>query len=223
MFLNIQRQEKAYNDLRKNWKNEKVLDSDELCKLVIAKYAQKGRFKGQYMSISEAGQNVLIKIIVARLNGINIDIVAKILSSNVCENYFSVLTKFSHGKRKNGDFTDTWRIQQYVVAGLISNENFLLELMEKVGSPINHIRQQKLESIIRAKRYQQGYHKTVEQKNRRRLATQIRQHALGKLENNKNRHVSDKIQPGETVDLAREKATATKKGKDQPNVETAVN
>ena len=43
------------------------------------------------------------------------------------------------------------------------------------------------------------------------MATQVRQHALGKLETNKNRHVPDKIKPGETVDLAREKLTSTKR------------
>ena len=117
--------------VRITWENEKVLNPDELAELVLSKYAQKGRFKGQYMSISVAGQNVLIKIISTRLNGISIAIVAKILSSNVCENYFSVLTKFSHGKRKNGDFTDTWRIQQCVVAGLISNENLCRNCWKK--------------------------------------------------------------------------------------------
>ena len=99
-------------------------------KAIVARYCGSSRFKGKSMDLSLAGQDTLIKIITARLGEVNIDAVSKILSSNCCENYFSVLTKFSHGKRLNGNFTDTWRVQQAVAAGMIGNHMFVSNSMD---------------------------------------------------------------------------------------------
>ena len=124
---------------------------------------------------------------------------------NVCENFFSVLTKFSHGKRKNGDFTDTWRVQCLVVCGLISNPNFVNEIMESMGVSQNEIRTKSIEKLNALKIYQKSYHANERQKNRRSLLQQVRQHALGKVKSSKNRHKTDKVKPSETVDSNRPK------------------
>ena len=72
-------------------------------------------------------------MITDRLGEVNIYAVKKMLSSNCCENYFSVLPKFSHGKRLNGIFTDTWRVQQAVAASMISNHMLVSNSMEFFG------------------------------------------------------------------------------------------
>ena len=145
------------------------------------------------------------------MTGLNIDEIAKLLSSNVCENYFSCLTKYTQGKRINVDFTDTWRVQQAFVAGIISDSNFLSDLMDKVGVQESVLRNERLSTLSSRKDYQKKYHATDKQKKRRSLATQIRNHNLGKIEANVNRHKTDKVKPGETVDTFRIKSKPKKK------------
>ena len=99
------------------------------------------------MNISLNGQKRLIKIISTRLTGLNIDEIAKLLSSNVCENHFSCLTKYTQGQRINVDFTDTWRVQQAFVAGIISDSNFLSDLMDKVGVQEYVLRNERLSTL----------------------------------------------------------------------------
>ena len=73
------------------------------------------------MDISLTGQNEMKKVIISRLNSINLDKLDAILSSNGCENYSGVLVKFSQGKRLNLDQSDSWRVLQAFVAGLRSS------------------------------------------------------------------------------------------------------
>ena len=56
------------------------------------------------MDISERGQNELKKVIMKRITQDNINRLANIMSSNLCELYFGILTKFTEGKRLNVDF-----------------------------------------------------------------------------------------------------------------------
>ena len=51
----------------------------------------------------------------------------------------------------------------------------------------------------------------INKKKRRSLATQIRNHNLGKIESNVNRHKTDKVKPGETVDTFRISSKPKKK------------
>ena len=111
------------------------------------------------------------------------------------------------------DFTDTWRVQQAFVAGLMSNKNFVTNVMDKVGVKKSILRTTHLDSLSERKTYQKKYHASPKQKIRRRLATQIRNHNLGKIESNKNRHKSDKVKPSETVDSFRTKTTRKKRKK----------
>ena len=202
LFLQIKNEEEGFNQVRFEPKNV-----EDLISLIKARYSEISRFKGKSMDLSIAGQSVLIEIITARLGEVNIDTVGKILSSNVCENYFSVLTKYSHGKRLNGNFTDTWRVQQAVVAGMIGNHKFVLEAMETLGVEQNEIRKRSSGKLIKRKLYQKKYHASDKQQKRRRLSDQVRAHALGKIENSKNRHQPDKVKPGENVASARKAAS----------------
>ena len=64
------------------------------------------------MDINERGQNKLKNIIMKRIAQDNINRLTNIMSSNLCELYFGILTKFTKGKRLNVDFSNTWRIMQ---------------------------------------------------------------------------------------------------------------
>ena len=85
------------------------------------------------MDISLTGQNEMKKVITSRLNSTNLDKLAAILNSNVCENYFGVLVKFSQSKRLNLDHSDSWRVLQAFVAGLRSNKSFTQTIRIKTG------------------------------------------------------------------------------------------
>ena len=70
----------------------------EFLKAVEEQYAKISRFKGWCMDISERGQIELKKVILKRITQDNIDRLANIMSSNLCELYFGILTKFTEGK-----------------------------------------------------------------------------------------------------------------------------
>lgn len=84
------------------------------------------------MNISLKGQDIIKNEIKKRLTRDNIYRIAKILSSNRCENYFGCLVKYSKGKILNVDATNTWHVHQAFVAGLRSNSNFTSDLMEEL-------------------------------------------------------------------------------------------
>ena len=84
---------------------DKVTNAAEILpqysKEVLVKYANESRFQGKSMSMSPAGVAAVNHEISKRLNDSNIDRVALTYSSNNCENFFGMLTKYSHGKRIN--------------------------------------------------------------------------------------------------------------------------
>ena len=152
LYLQIEKEENDLNSPRIN----QTFTKDDILELIMKRYCEISRFKGKHMDLSIAGQYLLAKIITSRLNEINLEKVGEILSSNCCENYFSVLTKYSHGKRINGDYTDTWRVQCAVVCGLISNPKFVLEIMEKLGVSPNEIRTESVAKLNTRKVYQKN-------------------------------------------------------------------
>ena len=85
------------------------------------------------MDVSLIGQNELKQVIMKRLTPKNVDKVAELMTSNLCELYFGVLAKFTEGKHLNVDQGDAWRIMQYFVAGIRSDANFIVRLSENMG------------------------------------------------------------------------------------------
>ena len=85
------------------------------------------------MNISLMGQNELKTIISSRITVENIDRLAEIMSSNLCELYFGVLTKFSEGKRINLDHADAWQIMQLFVAGILSDIQYTNRVSTDIG------------------------------------------------------------------------------------------
>jgi hypothetical protein len=115
-FKRIEFQERSANEVSGN-----KLSEAELAKRVSERSCHESRFKGKYMSMDQEGKEMCIQAIQSRVNKNNIDQLAKILSSNICECYFSVLVKFSHGKRLNLGQSDSWEVLLNFVGGLMSH------------------------------------------------------------------------------------------------------
>jgi hypothetical protein len=74
------------------------------------KYASNSkRNEGKYMNLTSNGIITLENIISKRFNIKNIDSIANCASSNACEGYFGQLTKFTEGKRLQGNGTDFYQ------------------------------------------------------------------------------------------------------------------
>ena len=69
-----------------------------------------------------------------------VDKLSKILSSNLYENFFSILVKFTEGKKVSTEKSNNSIILQHFVDGLRSNADFLSTLLNEVGTYSNLIR-----------------------------------------------------------------------------------
>ena len=91
---------------------------------VAAEYAEEARFKGKVMDISENGRAAILKVITSKVTVSNISRLAKLMSSNKCENYLNCLIKYSEGKRLYLGQSDSWSVRLHFVAGLKRIHNF---------------------------------------------------------------------------------------------------
>ena len=64
------------------------------------------------------------KVIPSRFSVENMGNVARILGSNICENYFEIIGKFTEGKRIDLDKMDNWIVLQQFAADLRSDINY---------------------------------------------------------------------------------------------------
>lgn len=86
-------------------------------------HAKNGRFNGKHMSMGVKSQSKVIEVLSKRLDLSNIDRVATGSSSNRCENMFSKLSKWTHGKRNYQGRTDSWECNELYVAMMINNDD----------------------------------------------------------------------------------------------------
>jgi hypothetical protein len=86
-------------------------------------HAKNGRFNGKHMSMGVKSQSKVIEVVSKRLDLSNIDRVATGSSSNRCENMFSKLSKWTHGKRNYQGRTDSWECNELYVAMMINNDD----------------------------------------------------------------------------------------------------
>jgi hypothetical protein len=107
---------------------------------VASEYAKVGCFKGVSLSIHAKARRKVVQVIMQRVTGKNIDRLALCMSSNLCEQYFSALVKFSQGKHLNLCQSDAWEVVQLFVAGLSSNPTFADCLLANMGRSDSIIR-----------------------------------------------------------------------------------
>ena len=96
-------------------------------------YSDKARFSGMSMSMGMKGRAKLMNEITKRLDMKNIDRVALAMSSNRCENYFSVLVKFTCGKRIYFGRKDGWKVRCLYVAASKTNKRLTDSVRKGLG------------------------------------------------------------------------------------------
>ena len=74
---------------------------------INTRHDKQSRLKGKIMNMGKDGQDLVLKEVTKRLNESNVDRVAIAMSSNGCENLFSMLAKCSLGKRMHFGRTDS--------------------------------------------------------------------------------------------------------------------
>ena len=101
----------------------------------------------------------LKSVISKRLRKDNVDKVAELMSSNLCELYFGVLSKYTEGKRLNVDSGDALRIMQYFVAEMRSDSNFVRRLSNEIGILNTTVSNEKEAIKLKRKEYISTYKK----------------------------------------------------------------
>lgn len=151
------------------------------------------RFEGKYMDLSQNGMAVLEKEIKKRFNEKNIDKLAEMACSNSCEAFYSVLTKFSEGKRLNLEHTDLWKNMILLVFCRTGNiEETHQELSDILGLDITSAETRRLASTSKKRKQNREMAESETGKRRRhesKITTAIR---MGK-EDSKTKHKSEKL------------------------------
>ena len=185
--------------------------STELHKKIEERYSKVSRFQGRSMNISLIGQNEIKTIISSRITVDNIDKLAEIMSSNLCELYFGVLNKFSEGKRLNLDHADAWQIMQLFVAGILSDKEYTNRVSTDIGINKNTISNIKLSKMVSKKKYHSDYKRTEAAIFRRKLSKQGKNLLLGRNAKDKSRHIPDKLLIKSTPKKRKKKSTSETK------------
>jgi hypothetical protein len=189
-FKRIEFQERSANEVSGN-----KLSEAELAKRVSERSCHESRFKGKYMSMDQEGKEMCIQAIQSRVNKNNIDQLAKILSSNICECYFSVLVKFSHGKRLNLGQSDSWEVLLNFVGGLMSHTTIDIStrIMGSFKIKENEIQIVKRKKMKRKKNSDKARKETEKYKRKRIASDFARKQRAAKDSTKKERHMPDKI------------------------------
>ena len=163
-------------------------------------HAKNGRFRGKHMSMGKKGQAAVMKEITDRLDFDSIDRVATISSSNRCENFFSVVAKYTHGKRLYYGRTDTFEVIQLYVAMTINNNK--VEIENKIRKILGVTFESSLRDAATTKAAQVAdYHKqnkksakVIKRRSESKIASTAK---TSKLSKEAKRHKTDKLSPKE--------------------------
>ena len=191
--------------------NEKVSDEDIIRmhkQDILREYAKLARFHGEVMSMGKKGQEKVANEIFKRLDETNINRVAMSLSSNGCENFFSMLVKFSHGKRLYFGQTDSWEVLQLLVVGLKSDDRIEDRIRAHAGILSSYVRDIGTAKLIEKKEYDRKYKATETFKKRRKLKQITKMKDVVKNKTAPAAHRSNKLSPKSTC---KSQAPKTKK------------
>ena len=121
------------------------------------------------MSMGENGRAQVYKEISKRLDDRNIDRVAMALSSNACENFYGMLTKYTHGKRINYGQTDSWAVFGLYVAGKKSDDRFEDKVQQCAGIQSSYVRDSQIDKSIAVKENHREREKREDVKERQKV------------------------------------------------------
>jgi hypothetical protein len=160
---------------------------------LATEYAGKACFGGKLLSVNEEGQNLISKVITSRVTVKNIDSLAEIISSNCCENYFSALVKYSHGKRLNLAQCDSWTVMCVFAAALLSNKDPVTQIMSDLGIKESTVYRSGM-ARIHKKWSDNKIRKASEAYQARRLTSkQLKLNTVTTNVNSSSRHMTDKM------------------------------
>lgn len=134
-----------------------------------------------------------------RINLDNIERIARVLSSNCCENYFNCLIKYTQGKRIYYGQKNTWEVIQDFVVGLKSkSDEYTTDILLAAGGVETKVRRESLERLRKRKQQQSQSKEKPANKRRRKLYADLKVTRI-EVQDDKNRrsscHKSDKLPP----------------------------
>jgi len=162
---------------------------------IASEYAKVSRFKGASLSIHREARNKVIHVIMQRVNLKNVDRLAMAMSSNLCEQYFSMLVKFSQGKRLNLCQSDAWKVVQLFVAGLSSDSTFIDKLLKEAGGSDSIVRSNSRTRIAHKKDVDAKRKKKDEYLFQKQAAKSMRLRCMEKEGASSAAHKPDKVKP----------------------------
>ena len=168
---------------------------------------------GNYMSLSPSGIAFLTALIQERFNGKTINRIAAGGCSNLSENFWSTVTKFSEGKRLCVDLTDAWEVinkLKFCRMGEGNVEKTNNDVARKLCLPVTtperkfRVRAKKKRNAMKARQQTDRY------KHLRAFAKMTREKRMGK-EDSKKAHRSGKVPLGESAKYSSEKNVKQRK------------
>jgi len=210
------RVENEKDEKDKKLTREEILDlhEDEINK----DFAANSRFKGMSMSMGKAGWSKIMNEITKRLDAKNIDRVALAMSSNRCENYFSVLVKYTCGKRIYFGRKDGWKVRCQFVAAKRSNGRITDDVRKGLGvTSTSAVRELSINKQLREKEYIRQYKQLPKVKERRKAKKLISSKNVVSNSKNAARHKTEKLSPKENVKSDAKKSSAQKQERKRKN------
>jgi hypothetical protein len=169
--------------------------------------------------VTEEGQKLISKVITSRVTLKNVDSLAEVMSSNRCENYFSAIVKYSHGKRLNLSQCDSWSVICVFAAALMSNKDLVTKIMSELGIQVSTVYTTGM-TRIHKKQSADKKRKSTEAYQARRLASkQKKLISVTTKANSASRHMTDKMYI-ETGSPDENKAPTTRAGLPRTKVTT---
>ena len=119
------------------------------------------------------------------------------LSSNNCENFFGMLSKFTHGKRINFGQSNSWEAYQFLVVGKRSDDKFEDKVQSHAGIISSYLRDEATERLVKAKEYNRVRQRRGDVKERRKVQQYAKAKDIAKRTTLSGCHKPNKLSPKE--------------------------
>lgn len=185
---------------------------------VKEEHAKGSRFKGRYMALSTRGTAVLQEIFLSRFKEGNVDRVAKLCSSNDCENFFGRVAKLSEGKRLNLENSDLWKSMVLLAAASCGHEEATkFGIAEKLGLRPNSVQKKASAQIDKKRKRNHEESSSQKGKDRRKVAKMTQDVRRGKSDQKGKRHISGKVPLTDSAKTTAKKEKAARRPRPCPN------
>jgi hypothetical protein len=173
------------------------LSTFEFNEIVEQKHADGARFCAAVMDIGTSGQNRLSKKITSKISDSNIDSLAAQKSSLPCEHFFSVLTKWTEGKRRHLGHGNQLQGVVGLAAAQLSNPNIQDVLLADLTMQSNQTRETATARLKAQKASRSKSKKKEKNIQRRRVSKRLLNVQMGRDSQSTKRHIAGKVDPTE--------------------------